>query len=252
MNDIKYSTLTASLMHMLATMGPRTDAFANSLEKLQHFARPDFLQNPGWFLTPQEEYPLRSNSILNVMLTSKFFLHISQAHQPVITRITFSESHVTFALFQSPGTKVLLCNTTDSLVLSFSNSSRNLGLTTYYLATSSIWFMNSPTNSSIWKRFSDEFFFKKCSSTGNYHFFTMSNRCKELICHFRAPTSPRDCFLAGSLMLMFLKMYFLKVLMPFASGPLTIFQSALLHFYIWPVSYYNPLCFPHLDKASSF
>lgn len=253
MNDIKYSTLTASLMHMLATMGPRTDTFANSLGKLQHFARADFsLQNPGWLLTLQAEYLLHSNAIRNIMLTSKFFLHISRAHQPVIIHIAFLESHITFAVFQSPRTRVLLCNNTDSLAFSFLNSSRNLGLITYYLATSSIWFITSPTNSSIWKRFSDEFFFKKCSSTGNYQFFTISNRCKELICHFRASTSPRDCFLAGSLMLMFLKTYFLKVLMPFASGPLSSFQSALLHFYILPVSFYNPLRSPHLDKALSF
>ena len=58
MNDIKYPTLTASLMHMLTTKGPRTDTFANLIEKLQHFARPDFsLQKPGWLFTLQEVYP---------------------------------------------------------------------------------------------------------------------------------------------------------------------------------------------------
>lgn len=57
MNDIRYSTLTASFMHMLTTMGLRRDMFANSLEKLQHFAWPDFLQRPGWLLTLQEVYP---------------------------------------------------------------------------------------------------------------------------------------------------------------------------------------------------
>lgn len=117
---------------------------------------------------------------------------MSQAHQPAVSRITFLDSHIIFAIFQSSGTRLLLCNTTVSLVISFLNSYRKLGLITNYLATSSIWFINSPTNSSIWKRFSDEFFFKKCSSTGNYHFLTMSNRCKEFICHFWASTSPRD------------------------------------------------------------
>ena len=38
-------------------MGPRSGTFANSLEKLQHFARADFSsQEPSWLLALQEVY----------------------------------------------------------------------------------------------------------------------------------------------------------------------------------------------------
>lgn len=56
MSDIRYSTLAASFMNVLTTMAPRTETFANSLEKLQHFAPPNILQSQADSAL-QELYP---------------------------------------------------------------------------------------------------------------------------------------------------------------------------------------------------
>lgn len=99
----KVSVLTESFMHMLTTTAPRTDTFANSLEKLQHFAQPDFsFQNQADSGLCKKFIPVSSNSLLNLPSNTIFFLvHISSSSACGFPYHLLTKS---YQIFQSSGT----------------------------------------------------------------------------------------------------------------------------------------------------
>lgn len=175
----KYSILPEQVLNSSQLVDASADYHGSQNGCICHFIRKALTFWTDWLLiTKTRLTPVSGacNSTLHTPLCSNFFLCICQALQPVVSLITFLQSHIPFGIFQSSSTRILLWNSTVSFAILFLICYRKLGLINY-LATS-IWFINSSANSSIWKRLPDEFFFKECTSTGNCHFFTMSNRCK--------------------------------------------------------------------------
>lgn len=87
-----------------------------------HFIRKALTFCTDWLLITKTRLTLVSvacNSTLHTPLYSNFLLCICQTLQPVVSLITFLQSHIPFAIFQSSSTRVLLWNTTVSLAILF-------------------------------------------------------------------------------------------------------------------------------------